>query len=135
MRDVIGPALGDNASSVDTGSRPDVNQVVGLPDCLFVVLDDQDGIAQVAQVFQGFKEPDVIALVKPDAGFVEYVKDSCQAGSDLGGKPDPLRFTARQGAGRARQSQVIQPHIQQEVEPRQQLTHDRSRDIGLCGRK
>ena len=37
--------------------------VVGAPDRLLVVLDDEDGVAQVAQSQQGVDEPAIVALV------------------------------------------------------------------------
>jgi hypothetical protein len=36
----------------------------------------------------------VVALVEPDRRLVEDVEDADEAGSDLGGQPDPLRLAA-----------------------------------------
>ena len=47
-------------------SWPEVDEVVGHPDGLFVMLDDDDGIAEIAQMVQRAEEPAVVALVQAD---------------------------------------------------------------------
>ena len=44
--------LEDHPSAVFAGARPEVDDVVGDPDCLFVVLDDDDRVAEVAEMMQ-----------------------------------------------------------------------------------
>jgi hypothetical protein len=45
-------------------------------------------------MMQCFKQSFVVALMQTDARLIENIKDSSQAGADLGGEPDPLRFAA-----------------------------------------
>src|SRR3712207_7838985 len=47
-------------------SRPDIDYPVGHPHRLFVVLDHDEGVTQVAQAQQGVYEADVVALVQAD---------------------------------------------------------------------
>ena len=53
------------------GARPHVDQIVGRADGVFVMLDDNDGVAQVAQPLQRFQQPRVVALVQADGRFVQ----------------------------------------------------------------
>jgi hypothetical protein len=85
------------------GARADVDDPVGGADRVLVVLDDDEGVAEVAQPDQRLDEPPVVALVQPDARLVEHVEHADQARADLGGQPDPLRLAAGEvpPAGRA----------------------------------
>jgi hypothetical protein len=45
-------ALGDHVAAQPACAGAEVEHVVGVADGVFVVLDDEDGVAQVAQLFQ-----------------------------------------------------------------------------------
>ena len=49
LHEVRDRAGADDLAAVLAGSRPDVDDVVGDADRLLVVLDDEDGVAEVAQ--------------------------------------------------------------------------------------
>ncbi len=78
-------------------ARPDVDDVVGDADGLFVVLDDDHRVAEIAETHHGVDEPLVVALVQADRRLVEDVEHPDQSAADLGGQPDALRLAARQG--------------------------------------
>ena len=104
-------------TAVLPGARTDVDGPVGGPDGVLVVLDHDQGVAQVAQPDQGLDQPAVVPLVQPDARLVQHVQHPDQAGADLGGQPDPLRLAAGQAGGRPAQRQVVQTDVEQEPEP------------------
>ena len=95
-------------AAVLTGSGTDVDHPVGGADGVLVVLDDDQGVAEVSQPDQGLDQPAVVPLVQADARLVEHVQDPDQAGPDLGRQPDPLCLTAGQRAGGAVERQVVQ---------------------------
>ena len=72
----------------------DVDHVVGNADRLLIVLDDDHGVAEVAQPHQRFDEPSVVALMQADRGFVEHVEHADEPAADLGREPDALRFAS-----------------------------------------
>ena len=76
------------------GAGADIDDVVGGAYGLLVVLDHDQGVAEVAQVQQRLDEPGVVALVQADGGLVEHVEHPHQARADLAGQADALRFTA-----------------------------------------
>jgi hypothetical protein len=66
------------------------------------VLDDDHGVAEVAQADQRLDEPAVVALVQADRRLVEHVEHADQAGADLRRQPDALRLAAgRRADGRS----------------------------------
>ena len=107
----------DDRAAVLPRPGPDVDHVVGGPDGLLVVLDDDDGVAQVAQAHQGVEQPAVVALVQPDGGLVEHVEHADQARADLAGQPDALGLAPRQRRRAARHGEVVEPDVEQEPQP------------------
>ena len=81
------------------------------------MLDDDEGVAEVAQPGQRADEALVVALVQPDGRLVEHVEDADEAGADLGGQPDALRLAAGQRARGAVEAEVVQAHVEEEAEP------------------
>ena len=96
------------------------------------MLDDDDGVAHVAQALQGGDEAVVVAGVEADGGLVEDVEDAHQARPHLARQPDALGLAAGQRGGRSVERQVVQADVHQEAEPTadllQQLLGDRPRD-------
>ena len=85
-------ALGDYHSAVDTRTGSQVDDVVRGADGLFVVLDDDHGITQVPKSSESRQKPFVVALVEPDARFIQNIEHADQTGADLRSQPDPLGF-------------------------------------------
>jgi hypothetical protein len=107
----------DDLAAVLTRTGTDVDDVVGGVDRRLVVLDDDQGVAEVAQPQQRLDQPLVVALVQPDRRLVEDVEHADQAGADLGGQPDALRLAARQRSGGPVQRQVVEADVEQEGQP------------------
>ena len=133
--DVVGRACGDDVAAVDAGAGADVDHVVGGADRVLVVLDHDHGVAEVAQPLQRLEQARVVALVQADRGLVEHVEHAGQAGADLRGEPDALALAARQRAGSARQREVFEADIDQEVEPLADFLEDAAGDLVLLRRE
>ena len=128
-------ALGDDVAAMDAGGGADVDDVVGLADGVLVVLDDDDGVADVAQVLERAEQALVVALVEADGGLVEHVEHAGEAGADLRGEPDALALAARQRAGGAGERQIVEPDIDEEVQPLADLLEDADGDLVLLLRQ
>ena len=87
-------ALGDHVAAVLARARAHVDEIVGRAHHLLVVLDDEHGVAEVAQPLERRDQPLVVALVEPDRRLVEDVEDADQLRADLGREPEPLRLAA-----------------------------------------
>ena len=80
------------------GAGAHVHDMVGFEDRLLVVLDHEHGVAHVAQRFQRFEQPRIVALMQPDRRLVQHVEHAGQARADLRGEPDALALAAGQRA-------------------------------------
>ena len=76
--DLGGRALGNHLAAQTARAGAEIEDVVGVADGLFVVFDDQHGIAQVAQFFQSLDEPVIVALVKADGRLIENIEHAAQ---------------------------------------------------------
>ena len=83
------------------------------------------------RLLQRLQQAVVVALVQADRRFVEHVHDAGQAGADLRGQPDALRFAAGQCFGRAFEGQVIEADVDQESQPRGDFLEDLLGDLRL----
>ncbi|MNN82605.1 hypothetical protein D3C81_1995550 [compost metagenome] len=86
----------DDMPAVHASTRPDIHYIVRQADRVFVVLDHNHRVADVAQVLEGAEQPVVIALVQANRRFVEDVQHADQTGANLAGQADSLCLAARQ---------------------------------------
>ena len=80
------------------------------------MLDDDKGVAQVAQTLQGLDEAGVVALVQSDTRLVQNVEHTDKTGADLSGQTDALRLSSRQRGGPSGQTEVVKADVHQEPE-------------------
>lgn len=88
-------ASGDDFPALYTSAGADVHEIVALVDGVFVVLDYDDGVPQIAQVLEGIDEFVVVALVEANGGFVQHIEYALETAADLGGQADALSFATR----------------------------------------
>ncbi len=69
--------------------------MVRCRDDLAIVLDEDQRVAEVAQVLQGAKQARVVARMQADRRFIEHIEHARQAAADLARQPDALRLAAR----------------------------------------
>ena len=108
--------LGDDPAAVLAGARPHVDDVVGRAHRLFVVLDDDHRVAEVAQPQQRVDESPVVALVQADARLVEDVEHADQRRADLGRQPDALRLAAGERRRGPVQSEIADADVVEEAQ-------------------
>ncbi len=136
----VGRDLGDGAGGKQlaaelAGSGPEVEQVVRGAYDVGIVLDDEDGVAEVAQLFHDVDELGGVARVQADRGLVEHVQRADEAGAKRGGELDTLGFAARQGAGEAVEREVVEADLVQEAGALADLFEDLAGDLHLGGGK
>ena len=120
---------------MDAGPWANVHQVIGGPDGVFVVLDHDQGVAQVPQAVEGVEQAIVVALVEANAGLVEHVEHPRQPRTDLGGEANALGFAAGEGHGGAVQSQVVEPDIDHKLEAGANFSQHQGPNLQLPGRE
>jgi hypothetical protein len=84
--DLLGGAVGDDASTTFAALGAEIEDVVGVADDVEVVLDDDDGVAEVSEAVQDFEELADVVEVEAGGGLVEEVEGaSCLALGELAG--------------------------------------------------
>src|SRR4029079_12229960 len=81
-RDLRGGPLGDDLSPVLARAGPHVDDPVGGSHHLLVVLDDEDGVAEIAEPLERADQAAVVALVEADGRLVEDVEDADELRAD-----------------------------------------------------
>ena len=127
FHDLVRRALRDQLAAVTPRARAEVDHVVGAADGLFVVLDHQHRVAEIAQLFEREQQTVVVAMVQSDGRLVEHVQHAAQLRSDLRRQPDALAFAAGECGGRAIERNVAQPDGIQKLKALDDLVHDRGR--------
>src|SRR4029077_6333542 len=69
--DLLRRADGDKMAAGGTGAGAEIHDVIGAADGFLVVLDDENGVAKVAQGFQSAEKAVVVAGVEADGRLVE----------------------------------------------------------------
>ena len=105
-------------------ARAHVDEPVGAPHHLLVVLDDEHGVAEVAQPLERADQLVVVALVQPDRRLVEDVEHADELRADLRREPDPLRLAAGERRRRAVELEVADADVVEERQPRADLLQD-----------
>ncbi len=116
--------LGHFESPAFARAGPEVQDVVGGPDRLLVVLHDDDGIPGVTQALEHGDQAAVVPLMEPDRRFVQDIEDASQPGPDLGGQPDPLGLPARERDRRPAELEVGHPQPVHDLEAVADLLDD-----------
>ena len=122
----------DKLSAVLSGSRAYINDTVSRAHCILVMLDDDQGVSEISQIFQRVQKLVIITLMETDTGFVQNVGNSHQAGSDLGRESDSLGFAAGQSPRRTGQGQIIESDVSEERHTGNDLLQYLSADRLLC---
>ena len=127
-----GRAFGDDVAAEFAGAGAEVEDIVGVADGVFVVLDDEDGVAEVAQVFEGGDEALVVALMQADGRLIEDVEHAAQARADLRGEADALAFAAGERGGVAVEREIAEADGVEEFEAFDDLAAEAVGDEGFA---
>ena len=111
---------------------PRSSDIVGVADGVFIVLDDEDGVAEIAQLFEGLDEALVVALMQADGGLVEDVEHAAEARADLRGETDALAFAAGERGGVAVEREIAEADGAEEFEALDDLAADAFGDEGFA---
>ena len=96
------PPWATRAAAALARARPDIDDVVGAADGVFVVLDHHQRVALVAELAQGVEQDPVVARMQADGRLVQHVAHALQVAAELGRQPDALGFPPdRLGAARS----------------------------------
>ena len=122
-------ALEADRAALRAGAGTEVDDVVGDRDRLRLVLDDEHGVALVAQLQQQLVHPLDVVRVQADRRLVEDVGDVGERRPEVADHLGALRLSAGQRARRPVEREVAEPDLRERVEqvlqPGEQRRHRR----------
>lgn len=93
------------------GAGAEVDEPVGLPDDVEVVLDDHDGVAALDQGVEDAEQRVDVAEVEPRGGLVEHVEGRAGGVAELLRDLDALGLAAGEGGQRLAEPQVAEADV------------------------
>ena len=117
----------DDLAAGRAGAGTEVDNMVGAPDDVLIVLDHHQRVAKVAQILERPDQPADLARMQAERGLIEHIQGIDQPRAQDLGQPDALKFARRQRPHRAIEGQVIKPDRRQIAEPVFDLGQDGGR--------
>ena len=115
--------------------RPELHHVVGGPDRIEVVLDDEHRVAAVAQAEEQREQAVHVARMQTDRRLVEHVERVDETRAERVGEADALRLAAGERARGAIQREVVEPDVAEEANAIPRLLEDVRGDLLLERRR
>ena len=134
VRDLLRLARGDEMAAGVARAGAEVDDVIGAANGVFVVLDDEHGVAEIAQVFERAEQAVVVARVQADGGLVENIEHAAKARADLRGQANALGFAAGKRGGGAIEAEIAEADGEQEIEALGDFFQRTSGDLFLARR-
>ena len=95
------------------------------------MLDDQDGVAEVAQVLEDVDQPVRVARMQADGRLVEHVERADEMRAERSGQLDALRFAAGKRGGEAVEREIVEADFVEEAQALANFFEDFVGDFGL----
>src|SRR5258708_17225471 len=124
-------AMRDKLADGVSGTGAEIDNEIGAADGVFVVLDDQNGIAEVAKMLERTEKAGIVAGVEADARLVKNVKNATQARTDLRGQADALGFATGKRGGGTIQAKIAKADGEQELDTLGNFFQRTRRDLFL----
>src|SRR5262245_17002263 len=96
---------------------PKINHMIRSLDHFLIMFHDKHRVAKVSELFQGFNQFQVVALVKTDARFVQNIQYADELRTDLGCQSDSLPLTSRKSPSRPVERKVTEADVHQKLKP------------------
>ena len=105
-------------------TRTHINDVVGMANGVFIMLDNDNRVAQIAQAFKRGDKTFVVALMQADGRFVQNVQHAHETSANLRSQANALGLAARKRRRATFERQIVEAHIDQELQARAHLFYD-----------
>ena len=107
----------DDLTASAAGTRAHIHNKICSMHGVFIMLHNDQGIAQITQPLQCQQQFVVIPLVQANGGFVQNIENAHQRRTDLRSQTNTLALTAGQGGSSSGKGQILQTHIHQKLQP------------------
>ena len=99
------------------GTGAKIHHVIGAADGFFIVLDDEDGVAEIAEGLERIEQAAVVTRVQSDGRLIEDIEYAAQARADLSCQANTLGLTAGECGGGTIQGEIAQADVEEKIEP------------------
>ena len=113
----------------------EVEQIISGADDVGVVLDDENRIAEVAQLFEDANQLGGVAGMEADGWLVENIERADEARAERGCELNALRFAAGERGGEAVEGEVVEADGVEEMQALPDLGEDAAGDLMLRWRE
>ena len=113
-----------SSAAASASTRANVDDEIGSAHGVFVVLDDDDGVAKIAHMLERSDELFIVTLVQSDGWLVEDVEHAHQPAADLGGETDALGFAAGKRASGTGKSEISEADVHEETQTLRDFLQD-----------
>ena len=121
----------EHPAAVLARAGADVDDPVGVPHHVEIVLDDEQRVARGLQPVERRQQRFGVDRMQTGGRLVEHVDDAEQVRAHLRRQPKPLQFARRQRGRAALERQVAEPEVEQHGEARLEVLGDPLRDDHL----
>jgi len=111
----------------------EIDHEIGAANGVFIVLDDEYGVAKIAELFEGAEKAVVVSGVQANGRFVEHVEDAPQAGADLGSETDALGFATGERGAETTEAEIAEADREEEVQALGDFFKRAAGDFALTG--
>src|SRR6266852_2519523 len=109
-------AVRDKVTAGIARSWAEVDDEVGAANGVFIVFDDEHGVAEIAKLLEGAEQASVVAGVQADGRLVENVQDAAEARADLRGEADAMGFAAGERGGGTAEAEIAEADGEKKIE-------------------
>ena len=118
----------DYVSAIHTRTGTHIYYVIGSANRILVVLDDDDGVADIAQALKRLDQAFVVALMKTDRRLIQNIEHAHEARADLRCQTDALGFTTGERRRGAIERQIVEADIDQKTQTLQDFLDNATAD-------
>src|SRR5581483_5453150 len=109
-------SLGRDLAAAVAGAGAEIEKIIRRANNLAIVLDDDERVAQVAQVLERLQEPAIVARMQSNSRLIEDVEHAGEAAADLAGQADALGLAATQRGRLPAEREVIEADIDKKLQ-------------------
>ena len=107
-----------------SGSRSDIEDIIGSLHDIFVMFDDDDTISDRDELLDILYKHSIVSRMQSDRWFIEDIRNPLEFCSDLCGEAYTLRFSSGYGSSSSRHRHIIEPYSGEELETLDDILHD-----------
>ena len=110
----------------------EVNDAIRGTNRIGIMLDDEDGVAEIAERLEDVNEALRIARMKADGRFVQNVERADEMRAERSGELDALGFAAGESRGQAIEGEIVEADFIEKLKTRANFLEDFFSDLVLC---